>query len=83
LFFLLNCVVDNPLRIQIGNMALLIIVEVVQQMFGLPASGKSLHSYNATDKRDARAKLRKLCDEKGMEFMFNRRGSNYARLGGQ
>jgi hypothetical protein len=81
LFFLLNCVVDNPLRIQIGNRALPIIVETVQQVFGLPASGKSLPSYNAADKRDARAKLRNLCDEKGMESIFNRRGGNYAGLG--
>jgi hypothetical protein len=58
-----------------------ITTEVVQQVFGLSTSGKSLPSYNATDKRDARAKLRKLCDEKGMESMFNWRGSNYAGLG--
>jgi hypothetical protein len=80
-FFLLNCVVDNPLRIQIGNRALPITGETVQQVFGLPASGKSLPSYNAADKRDARAKLRNLCDEKGMESIFNRRGGNYAGLG--
>jgi hypothetical protein len=79
--FLLSCVVDNTLRIQIGNRALPITAEAVQQVFGLPVSGKHLPSYNATDKRDARAKLRKLCDEKGMESMFNRRGGNYAGLG--
>jgi hypothetical protein len=45
------------------------------------SSGKSLPSYNATDKRAASAKLRKLCDEKGMESMFNRRVGNYAGLG--
>jgi hypothetical protein len=40
-FFLLSCVEENPLRIQIGNRALLIIAEVVHQVFGLPVSGKS------------------------------------------
>jgi hypothetical protein len=80
-FFLLNCVVDNNLRIQIGNRALPIIAKAVQQVFGLTVSGKSLPSYNAADKRDVRAKLRKLCDEKGMKSMFNRRGGNYAGLG--
>jgi hypothetical protein len=80
-FFLLGCVVDNPLRIQIGNNALPITAEAVQQVFGLPVSVKSRPSYNVADKKDARAKLRKLCDKKGMESMFNRRGSNYAGLG--
>jgi hypothetical protein len=37
--FLLGCVVDNPQRIQIGNRALLISVEVVHQVFVLPTSG--------------------------------------------
>jgi hypothetical protein len=69
------------LRIQIGNRALPISVEVVHQVFGLPASGKSLPNYNATDKRAARANLRKLCDTKGLESMFTRRGGNYAGLG--
>jgi hypothetical protein len=78
--FLLNWVVDNPLRIQIGNKALSFTAEVVQQVFGLSVSGKSLPSYNVADKRDARAKLRMLCDEKGMESMFNRVGGNYAGL---
>jgi hypothetical protein len=80
LFFLLSCVVDNHLRIQIGNRALPIIAEAVQQVFGLQVSVMSLPSYNAADKRDARAKLRKLCDEKGMESMFNRHRGNYAGL---
>jgi hypothetical protein len=69
------------LRIQIGNRALPISVEVVHQVFGLPASGKSLPNYNAADKRAARADLRKLCDTKGLESMFTRRGGNYAGLG--
>jgi hypothetical protein len=69
------------LRIQIGNRALPISVEAVHQVFGLPASGKSLPNYNAADKRAARADLRKLCDTKGLESMFTRRGGNYAGLG--
>jgi hypothetical protein len=76
--FLLSCVEENPLRIQIGNRALLISAEVVHQVFGLPASGKSLPNYNVDDKR---ADLRKLCDAKGLESMFTRRGGNYAGLG--
>jgi hypothetical protein len=80
-FFLLSYVLDNPLRIQIGTRALLITIEVVQQVFGLPVSGKSLPNYNVADMRVARAELRKLCDDKCMESMFNRRGGNYARLG--
>jgi hypothetical protein len=55
--------------------------EAIHQVFGLPASGKSLPNYNAADKRAARADLRKLCDAKGLEFMFTRRGDNYAGLG--
>jgi hypothetical protein len=81
LVFLLSCVIEKPLRIQIGNRALPITAEVVHQVFGLPASGKSLPNYNVVDKRDARAELRKLCDAKGLESMFTRRGGNYARLG--
>jgi hypothetical protein len=69
------------LRIQIGNRALPISVEAVHQVFGLPASGKSLPNYNAADKRAARADLRKLCDTKGLESMFTRRGGNYVGLG--
>jgi hypothetical protein len=79
--FLLSCVEENHLRIQIGNMALLISTEAVHEVFGLPTSGKSLPNYNATDKRAARADLRKLCDAKGLESMFTRCGGNYAGLG--
>jgi hypothetical protein len=79
--FLLSYIEENPLRIQIGNMALPISAEVVHQVFGPPASGKSLPNYNAANKRAARADLRKLCDAKGLESMFTRRGGNYARLG--
>jgi hypothetical protein len=76
--FLLSCVEENPLRIQMENKALPISAEVVHQVFGLPASGKSLPNYNAADKR---ADLRKLCDAKGLESMFTRHGGNYAGLG--
>jgi hypothetical protein len=55
--FLLSCVEENPMRIQIGNRALPISAEAVHQVFGLPASGKSLPNYNAADKRAARADL--------------------------
>jgi hypothetical protein len=79
--FLLSCVEENPLRIQIGNRALQISAEVVYQVFGLSASGKSLTNYNDADKRVARADLRKLCDAKGLESMFTRHGGNYAGLG--
>jgi hypothetical protein len=77
-FFLLNYVVENPMRIQIGNRALPITAEAVHQVFGLPASEKNLPNYNVANKR---ADLRKLCDSKGLESMFNRREGNYARLG--
>jgi hypothetical protein len=80
-FFLLSYVVENPLRIQIGNKALPITTEAVHQVFGLPVSGKSLPNYNATEKRASRAELRKLCDLKGLESLFRRRGGNYAGLG--
>jgi hypothetical protein len=79
--FLLSCVEENPLRIQIGNRALQISAEAVYQVFGLSASGKSLTNYNDADKRVARADLRKLCDAKGLESMFTRHGGNYAGLG--
>jgi hypothetical protein len=79
--FLLSCVEENPLRIQIGNRALPISAEVVHQVFGLSTSGKSLPNYNVVDKIAARADLRKLGDVKGLESMFTRRGGNYARLG--
>jgi hypothetical protein len=79
--FLLICVEENPRRIRIGNRALPISAEVVHQVFGLSASGKSLPNYNVADKRAARADLRKLCDAKGLESMFTRRGGNYAGLG--
>jgi hypothetical protein len=79
--FLLSCVEENPMRIQIGNRALPISAEAVHQVFGLPASGKSLPNYNAADKRAVRADLRKLCDAKGLASMFTRRGGNYAGLG--
>jgi hypothetical protein len=72
-FFLLSCVEENPLRIQIGNRALPISAEAIHQVFGLPASGKSLPNYNVADKRATRADLRKLCDVKGLESMFTRR----------
>jgi hypothetical protein len=71
--FMLSYVEENPLRIQIGNRVLPISAEVVHQVFGLSASGKSLPNYNAVDKRAARADLRKLCDVKGLESMFTRR----------
>jgi hypothetical protein len=58
-----------------------ITAEIVQQVFRLSASGKSLPNYNAVDKRATRADLRKLCDSKGLESMFNRRGGNYGGLG--
>jgi hypothetical protein len=80
-FFLLSCVEENPLRIQIGNRALPISAEAIHQVFGLPASGKSLPNYNVADKRATRADLRKLCDVKGLESMFTRHGGNYAGLG--
>jgi hypothetical protein len=78
---LLSCVEENPLRIQIGNRALPISAEAVHEVFGLSTSGKSLPNYNATDKRAARADLRKLCDVKCLESMFTRCGGNYAGLG--
>jgi hypothetical protein len=78
---LLSCVEENPLRIQIGNRVLPISAEVVHQLFGLSAGGKSLLNYNAADKRAARANLRKLCDAYCPESMFTRRGGNYAGLG--
>jgi hypothetical protein len=80
-FFLLSCIEENPLRIQIGNRALLITAEAIQQVFGLSTSGKSLPNYNVADKRAATTELRKVCDAKGLKSMFNRRGSNYAVLG--
>jgi hypothetical protein len=80
-FFLLNSVVENPLRIQISNKALPIIAEAIEQVSALPVSGKSLPNYIVADKRAARADLRKLCDSKGLESMFTRRGGNYAGLG--
>jgi hypothetical protein len=43
-------------------------------------SGKSLFNYNAVEKRVGRAKLRKLCDVKGLESLFRRHGGNYAGL---
>jgi hypothetical protein len=49
--FLLSCVKENPLRIQIGNRVLPISAEAVHHVFGLPASGKSLPNYNDADKR--------------------------------
>jgi hypothetical protein len=79
--FLLSCVEENPLGIQIGNMTLLISAEAVHEVFELPASGKSLPNYNAADKRVARADLRKLCDTKGLESMFTKCGGNYVGLG--
>jgi hypothetical protein len=80
-FFLLSCAAKNPLRIQIGNRSLPITAEVVRQVFGLPTSGKSLPNYNVPEKRAGRAELRKLCDVKGLESLFRRRGGNYAGLG--
>jgi hypothetical protein len=59
-FFLLSCVAQNPLRIQIGNRVLPITTKVVHQMFGLPTSGHSLPNYNVADKRAGRASLMKL-----------------------
>jgi arsenate reductase-like glutaredoxin family protein len=53
----------------------------VQHVFGMPASRQSLPNYKPADKRASRAELMKLCDEKGLESMFRRRGGNYARLG--
>jgi hypothetical protein len=41
----------------------------------------SLPYYNATDKRADRADLRKLCDSKGLESLFRRRGGNNVGLG--
>jgi hypothetical protein len=79
--FLLSCVEENSLRIQIENRALPISAEAIHQVFVLPASGKSLPNYNAADKRAARANLRKLCDVKGLESIFTRRGGNYVGLG--
>jgi hypothetical protein len=80
-FFLLSCVAENPLRIQIANRVLPITVEAIHQEFGLPMSGQSLPNYNAAEKRASRAELRKLCDAKGLESLFRRRGGNYAGLG--
>jgi hypothetical protein len=79
--FLLSYVEENPLRIQIGNRALSISAKAVHQVFGLPASGKSHHNYNVADKRATRADLRKLCDTKGLKFMFIGHGGNYPGLG--
>jgi hypothetical protein len=64
-FFLLTCVVENPLRIQIGNKSLPITSKVVKQVFGLSASGQSLPNYKLADKKAGRVDLRKLCDSKG------------------
>jgi hypothetical protein len=50
-------------------------------VFLLLVSGKSLPNYNVAEKRATRADLRKLCDSKCLESMFNRRGGNYAGLG--
>jgi hypothetical protein len=79
--FLVSCVVENPLRIQIGNKVLPIIAEVVHLVFSLPASGQSLPNYKLADKRAGRSELRKICDKKGLESMFRRCGCNYAGLG--
>jgi hypothetical protein len=46
----------------------------------LPASGRSLPNYNATDRRDGRATLRKLYDLKGLQAMFTRCEGSYAGL---
>jgi hypothetical protein len=62
LFVSLSCAVENPLRIQISNMALPITAEAIHQVLGLSTSGHSLPNYNAADKRAGRADLRKLCD---------------------
>jgi hypothetical protein len=79
--FLVSCVIENPLRIQISKKVFPITVEVVHQVFGLPASGQSLPNYKPADKRAGRVELRKICEEKGLESMFRRRGGNYASLG--
>jgi hypothetical protein len=79
--FLVSCVVENRLRIQIGNKVLPIIAEVVHLVFSLPASGQSLPNYKPADKRAGRSELRKICDKKGLESMFRRCGCNYAGLG--
>jgi hypothetical protein len=81
IFFVLSCVAENHLRIQIGNRALPITAEAVHQVFGLPVSGQSLPNYNAAEKRASRVELRKLCDAKGLESLFRRRGGNYVGLG--
>jgi hypothetical protein len=44
-------------------------------------SGHSLPNYSVADKRADRANLRKLCDSKGLESLFRRRGGNNVGLG--
>jgi hypothetical protein len=79
--FPISCVVENHLHIEIGNKVLPITTKVVNQVFDILASGQRLLDYKAAHKRAGRAGLRKICDKKGFQAMFRRRGGNYAGLG--
>ena len=79
--FLVRSVKEDPLRIEVGRKVLPITSEVVSLVFGIPSGCRSLPEFSYADKKEGRAALRSICDDKGLKRMFINRGGDYDRMG--
>jgi hypothetical protein len=78
--FLLECVKEDPLRIQISRKVLPITPQVIAAVFGIPSEGVSFPKFSKQEMDQAKAELRKKCGELGMEGLFADK-NNYRKLG--
>ena len=79
--FLVRCVKEDPLRLEVGSKVLPITPQAVNLVFGIPASGRSVPAYKPAEQRAFRSELRQLCEKKGMKDLFIAHGSNFDGLG--
>jgi hypothetical protein len=81
--FLMKNVKVKPLRIQFGGKVLPITAAVVHKVFGLPIGGRRFPKFKRSETTIAKSELRRLCDEKDMEAIYEtcgRPGANYQNL---
>ena len=69
--FLMTCVKENPLRIEVSRRSLPITPEAVHKVFGLPIGGQSVPVYKRNALTEGRKAIRQICEDLGMfEFFF-------------
>ncbi|KAG8088024.1 hypothetical protein GUJ93_ZPchr0010g7278 [Zizania palustris] len=78
--FLLDCVKEDPLRLQISRKVLPITPQAVATVFGIPSEGVSFPKFSKQEMDKGKTELRKKCDELGMEGLFADK-NKYQKLG--